>query len=223
MSDSLWPQGLYSPWNSPDQNTGVSSLFLLQGIFTTQDRTQVSHIAGGFFTSWATGKPKSTGVGSLSLLQWIFPTQESDWGLLHCRRTLCQLSYQGSLTKQAGASSCFVIVWHWVDSGWDVIFSILRQSLRAMVERKVSEWAKSLSRVRLFATPWTVTYQASPSMVFSRQEYWNGLPFPSPGDLPDPGIEPGSPALPTDALLPEPPGKPGAKCQDLNSTALVIS
>ena len=52
-----------------------------------------------------------------------------------------------------------------------------------------------LSRVRLFATPWTVAYQAPPSMGFSRQECWNGLPFPSPGDLPDPGIEPGSPAL----------------------------
>ena len=54
---------------------------------------------------------------------------------------------------------------------------------------------QSLSRVRLFATPWTVAYQAIQSMGFSRQEYWSGLPFPSPGDLPDPGIEPGSPAL----------------------------
>ena len=67
---------------------------------------------------------------------------------------------------------------------------------------------KSLSRVRLFATPWTVTYKASPSMRFSRQEYWSGLPFPSPGDLPDPGIKPGSPALEADALTSEPPGKP---------------
>ena len=57
-------------------------------------------------------------------------------------------------------------------------------------------------------TPWTVAYQAPPSMGFSRQEYWSGLAFPSPGDLPDPGIEPGSPALQTDALLSEPPGKP---------------
>ena len=48
---------------------------------------------------------------------------------------------------------------------------------------------KSLSCVRLFATPWTVAYQASPSMGFSRQEYWSGLSFPSPGDLPDSGIE----------------------------------
>ena len=62
---------------------------------------------------------------------------------------------------------------------------------------------KSLSRVRLFvqlfvrlfATPGTVAYQAPRSMGFSRQEYWSGLPFPSPGDLPDQGIEPGSPAL----------------------------
>ena len=54
---------------------------------------------------------------------------------------------------------------------------------------------KSLSRVRLFATPWTVAYQAPPSMGFSRQEYWSGLPFASPGDLPHPGIETWSPAL----------------------------
>ena len=68
---------------------------------------------------------------------------------------------------------------------------------------------KSLSRVRLFATPWTVAYQASPSMGFSRQGYWSGVPFPSPGELPDPGIKPGSPALEADALTSEPPGKIG--------------
>ena len=66
--------------------------------------------------------------------------------------------------------------------------------------------AKSLSHVRLFATPWTVAYQAPQSMEFSRQEYWSRLPFPSPLDLPNPGIEPGSPALQADALPSEPPG-----------------
>ena len=66
---------------------------------------------------------------------------------------------------------------------------------------------KSLNHVRVFATPWTVAYQASPSMGFSRQEYWSGLPFPSPGDLPDPGIKPRSPTVETDALTSEPPGK----------------
>ena len=72
----------------------------------------------------------------------------------------------------------------------------------------LSTEVKLLIRVQLFATAWTVVYQASPSMGFSRQEYWNGLPFPSPGYLPDPGIEPGSPTLEADALTSEPPGKP---------------
>ena len=74
-------------------------------------------------------------------------------------------------------------------------------------KEKERKKVKSFSRVRLFATPWTVAYQAPPSMEFSRQEYWSGLPFPSPGDFPDPGIESGSPALQADSLPSEPPGK----------------
>ena len=70
---------------------------------------------------------------------------------------------------------------------------------------------KSLSRVQLFATPWIVAYQASLSIGFSRQEYWSRLPFPSPGDLPDPGIKPRTPALQADVLPFEPPGKPNVK------------
>ena len=70
---------------------------------------------------------------------------------------------------------------------------------------------KSLSCVQLFVTPRTVALQAPLHMGFSRQEYWSGLPFPSPGDLPNPGIEPGSPALQADSLLTEPPGKPLGK------------
>ena len=67
------------------------------------------------------------------------------------------------------------------------------------------ELVKSLSRVQLFTTLWTVAYQAPPSMGFSRQEYWSGLPFPSPGDLPNPGIESRSPPLEAEALTSEPP------------------
>ena len=63
------------------------------------------------------------------------------------------------------------------------------------------------SRILTWRTPWTIAYQAPPSMGFSRQEHWSGLPFPSPGDLPDPEIEPGSPTLQADALPSEPPGK----------------
>ena len=65
---------------------------------------------------------------------------------------------------------------------------------------------KLLNHVRLFAIPWTVAHQAPPSMGFSREEYWSELPFPSPGDLPDLGIEPSSPALQADALTSEPTG-----------------
>ena len=54
---------------------------------------------------------------------------------------------------------------------------------------------KLLSCVQLLATPWTTAYQAPPSVGFSRQEYWSGVPLPSSGDIPNPGIEPGSPAL----------------------------
>ena len=57
-------------------------------------------------------------------------------------------------------------------------------------------------------TPWAVAHQLPLSMGYPGQEYWNGLPFPSPGDLPDPGIEPWSPTLQADALPSEPPGKP---------------
>ena len=71
----------------------------------------------------------------------------------------------------------------------------------ALVVKKVKVKMKSLSLVWLFATPWTIVYETPPSMEFSEQENWSGLPFPSPGDLPNPGIEPVSPALQADAFI----------------------
>ena len=73
---------------------------------------------------------------------------------------------------------------------------------------------KSLSCVQLFVTPWTVAYQAPPSMGFSRRECWSGVPFPSPGDLPNPGMKPRSSALQADALPSESPGKPQERLDD---------
>ena len=81
---------------------------------------------------------------------------------------------------------------------------------------------KLLSCVRLFATPWTVAHQAPPSMGFSRQEYWSGLPFPSPGDLPNPGIEPRSPALQADYLTSEPPDIAWDMLKQKNKTLFII-
>ena len=68
---------------------------------------------------------------------------------------------------------------------------------------------KLLSHIQVFATTWTVARQAPLSMGLSKQKYWSGLSFPSPGDLLDPGIELRSPALQAESLLSEPPGKPG--------------
>ena len=83
--------------------------------------------------------------------------------------------------------------------------AILFNSLTKNQVSEVSEVAQSL--VSNSATPWSVAYQAPLTVGFSRQEYWNGLPFPSPGDLPNPGIEPGSPTLQADGLPSELPGK----------------
>ena len=102
-------------------------------------------------------------------------------------------------------------------------FLIETNSLLTIFKRSYCE-VKLLSRVRLFAIPWTVACQAPPSMGFSRQEYWSGLPFPSPGDLPDPEIESGSPALQADqTLLSKPPGNPQSYCMwHLNHTLHMI-
>ena len=78
-----------------------------------------------------------------------------------------------------------------------------------------------LSHVQLFVTPWTVAHQAPLSLGFSRQEYWSGLPFPSPGDLPDPGIEPGSLAMTGRFFTTAPPTKKKKKKpHNLNSPGL---
>ena len=119
---------------------------------------------------------KNTGVGCHSLLQEIFPTQGLNPGPLH------HLSYQGSPQY----------IWS--------VYLMLEIHPRGQKDVKGKWKWKSLSPVRLFVTPWTIAYQAPPSVGFSRQEYRSGLLFPSPGDLPNPGIEPGSPALQADAL-----------------------
>ena len=119
---------------------------------------------------------KNTGVGCHSLLQEIFLTQGSNPGLPHCRRTLYRLSYQGNL------QGCY--------------YFLVSLGLVIHAEGIV----QSPSCVRPFVTPWTGAYQAPRSMEFSRQEYWSGLPCPSPGNLPNPGIEPGSPTLQADSL-----------------------
>ena len=109
-----------------------------------------------------------------------------------------------------------------VDLGWQKnskkVLLFLTNSKLNFFPSPFLKWdieVKLLSLVRLFATPWTVAYQACPSMGFSWQEYWSGLPFPSPGDLPNPGIEPGSPTLRADASPSDAPEKPEMR-QDIS-------
>ena len=118
------------------------------------------------------------------------------------RRIILKVSNREFYNINYGAS-----IWHNVvqllnahvlfEKGGKIIFTswslFVKPTVHVFLKRKLK--VKSLSRVRLFWTPWTVARQAPPSMGFSRQEYWTGLPFPSPGDLPDPGIEPRSPCI----------------------------
>ena len=153
VSDFLQLHGLHGPWNSPGQNTGVGSLFLLQG---------------------------------------IFPTQGLDPCLSYCRWILYQLSYQGRIVMKV----------KWINI-YNIILLLLShfsvRPHRRQPTRLPHPWdspgnntgvgchfllqcvkVKSLSCIWLLATPWTAAYQAPPSMGFSRQEYWSGLPLPSP-------------------------------------------
>ena len=97
MSDSLWPHGLYCPWNSPGQNTGVGSYSIFQGNFSTQGLNPgLLHCRQILYQLSHQGSPRILEWVSLSLLKRIFLTQESNKGLLHCRQILHQLGYKGN-------------------------------------------------------------------------------------------------------------------------------
>ena len=135
---------------------------------------------------------KSTGVGCHFLLQRIFPTQGSNLGLLHCRKMLYCLNHKGSPAAAAAKllQSCPTLC-NPIDG------SPPGSPVPGVLQARILEWVaisfsnvwkgkvkvKSLSRVRLFATPWSAAYQAPPSMGFSKQEYWSGVPLPSPREV----------------------------------------
>ena len=118
---------------------------------------------------------------------------------------------EGKSAKQSWQPSALNVLHHSFNTGFPCGSSGKESTCNAgdlvLIPGLGSE-VKSISHVQLFATPWTVAHQPPRSMRFSRQEHWSGFPFPSPGDLPDPGIKPRSPALQADALTSEPPGNP---------------
>ena len=129
------------------------------------------------------------------LLQGIFPNQGSNPGLLHCRQILYQLSHKGS--PQRNFACCWL--------NFFFFFFLIEPKILCKFQVKVK--VKSLSHVRFFVTLWTIAHHSPLSIEFSRQEYWSGLPFPSPGDLPNSVIELGCPALQVDSLPAEPQGE----------------
>ena len=95
VSDTLQPHGLYSPWNSPGQNTGAGSLSLLQGIFPTQGLNPgLPHCRWIIYPLSHKRSPRILEWVAYSFSRWIFPTQELNWGLLHWSQTLYQQNYQ---------------------------------------------------------------------------------------------------------------------------------
>ena len=183
MCDSLQPcrlliSRLLCPWDSSGKKTGVGCHFLLQGIFLT--------------------------LGSkLCLLRFLRCRQILTAELLgkplsaYCK--VMRQVWRNKAVRDKKADSCSLCKY--------ITILTLYYSCNSRVSDSCC-LVRLLSCVRLFATPWTIAYQAPPSMGFSRQEYWSGLPFPSPGDLPNPGIEPRSPALRAGALPSEPQGSP---------------
>ena len=97
VSSSLWPHGLYSTWDSLGQGFPQARILPSPGgLPNSSIEPRSPALQADPLPAEPWGKPKNTGVGSLSLLQEIFPTRESNWGLLHCRHILYQLTYQGS-------------------------------------------------------------------------------------------------------------------------------
>ena len=116
VSESLWPHGLYSPWNSPGQSTGSPSPGDLPnpGIEPRSPALQEDSLPAE-----PPGKPKNTGMGSLSLLECIFPTHRLNWSLLHCRKIFYKMSYQGSPSRERKSIVKYQIRWWLFFGGWE--------------------------------------------------------------------------------------------------------
>jgi len=155
-----------------------------------------------FATLWtaACQAPLSKGILQARMLEWVAICSSRGSFQPGIELTSPTLQVDSLLSEPPGKK-----IKEWTNIKFEALLG--KHGLKVMSVLKV----KSLSCVRLFVTPWTVAYQAPPSMGFSRQEYWSGLPFPSPGDLPHPGIKPRSPSFQTDTLTSEPQTSGNAK------------
>ena len=181
VSDPLWPHGLQHanpPCPSPTSKFPYSNPCPLSqwcyptvssSIIPFSSRLQSFPASGSFQMSQLfTSRDQSIGVSASTS---VLPMNIQDW---------FPLGWTGWIS--------------WLSKGLSRVFFNTAVQKHQLFGAQVLLWkVKLLSHVQLFATPWTLAYEVPPSMEFSRQEYWSGLPFPSPGDLPDPGSEPVSP------------------------------
>ena len=206
VPDSLWPHGLYNPWNYPGQNTGVGSLSLLQGIFPTQGSSPGLPHCRRFLYQLSQN-------GSLRILEWVaYPFSRGSTWPRNQTKVSCiagrfftnwaireALDYVKKLKSQTKIRLPRICLF-WLN----VKISQLHTSKvnihtldGQMLTLMCLLCSHLLNHVWFFETPWTVTQQAPLSMGFSRQEYWSGLPFPTPGELPEAGIKLASLVSPT--------------------------
>ena len=181
-----------------------------RGSSQPRDWTWVSCFAGGFFTSWATREAQEEGKWKWSCF-WLFATPQTVVYQASPSKGFSRQEYRSGLPFPSPVD----LPYPGIEPAPPALRAdalpsdlpgkeVLNRQMLYPLSHQGKKWkVKLLSCVRLFVTPWTVAYQAPPSMGFSRQEYWSGLPFPSPGDLPDPGFAPGSPALQAAALTRE--------------------
>ena len=167
--------------------------------FQPRDRTQNSHIVGDSVLPGPPGKPKNTGVSGQPIPS---PGGLPDPGI-----------EPGSLALQVDFLPNEL-------PGKPIIQLYYKTKNKKKKKKLAVLWGKKVKvlvaySVQLFTTPWTIIHLAPLSMEFSRQEYWSGLPFPSPGDLPNPGNEPGSLASQADSLPCEPPEAVSVQCDQL--------
>ena len=144
MSESLQPRGLYSPWTSPRWNTRVGSRSFLQGNLSNPGiEPRSPALQADSLPAKPPGNTQNTGVGSISLLQGMFPTQESNWGLLHCRLILYQLSYPGSLASMSSVHTVH-------ESGWGLSQGLAFWNLSFLFSRdSVSHFKLNLSGIKI--------------------------------------------------------------------------
>ena len=211
MQPYRWqPTRLPHPWDSPGKNAAVGCHFLLQ-CMKVKSESEVAQSCPTLSDPMDCSLPGSSvlGIFQARVLEWYLITYHPTGVGCHCllQYTLGISAKQKKYSPHKDWTPASNQLDPWLEGDLPQLNHMAKQKEENIIQSlevsdvfhtrclKWSEVKCSVVSDSLQPTPWTVAYQAPPSMGFSRHEYWSGFPFPSPGDLPDPGIEPRSPAL----------------------------